>query len=202
MPLFVKQNRCALFIHIPKAGGTAIESFFERNGFVADLLDTGGPKSLNKYRACPPQHMHAAQLETVLRPGRCQFVFTTVREPLARIVSEYRMRARAEEDILPLAPWLDLQMKRYMNDPYHMENHLRPQVEFLIPGCEVFRQEERFGEKLAARIEEKLQLNLEHRNFPYHKPAGEKPVPPEQIEAIRPRIRQIYWQDYAAFGYP
>ncbi len=201
MPLFTRQNRSVLFIHVPKTGGTSVEAFFARNGFAAELLDTGGPKSLNRYRRCPPQHMEAALLQAVLRPARCDYVFATVREPLARIVSEYRMRFRGVADAPGLPAWLDLNLKRYLDDPYVLDNHLRPQVEFLLPGCEVFRQEDGFGEALVGRVEQKLETQLEHRAFGYHKPEGEVAVTPEDIERVRPRVRTTYWRDYAAFGY-
>ena len=117
MPLFTKQGQAVLYIHVPKTGGTSVEHFFIGNGFAADYMDTGGPKSLNQFRRCPPQHMHAEQILAVLRPSRCGYVFATVREPLARIVSEYRMRARGHAEFPRLPAWWEQSVKRYLEIP-------------------------------------------------------------------------------------
>jgi hypothetical protein len=204
MPLFLRDNRSVLFIHVPKAGGTTIEDFFLRNGFAAHLLDTGGKTSFNTYARCPPQHMHADALMAVLRPARVDYTFATVREPLARLVSEYRMRALAVPNIAPLPVWLEQHLKRLWEDPCLLENHLRPQVDFLMPGCEVFRIEDGFGEGLVTRIEARLQTVLESRGFGTRNRHRDSRivVPPEDIESVRPRVREVYWRDYAAFGYP
>ena len=201
MPLFTRQDRSVFYIHVPKTGGTSVEQFFLANGFQADYLDTGGPKSLNGYRRCPPQHMHAEQIMAVLRPSRCGYVFATVREPLARIVSEYKMRARGHADFPRLPAWLDQSLRRYADDPFTFENHLRPQTEFMTPGCEVFRQEDGFGTRLIERVEAVLQVTIERRQFAHHKPERQTEVTAEDREAIRARVRDVYWQDYAAY-YP
>ena len=201
MPLFTKADRSALYIHVPKTGGTSIEQFFIANGFAADYLDTGGTKSLNPFRRCPPQHMHAEQLLAILRPARCGYIFATVREPLGRVISEYRMRARGHAEFPRLPAWLDQSLKRYADEPFILDNHLRPQVQFMIPGCEVFRQEDGFGAELVDRFERQMQTQFERRTFAHNKPPKQVDVPPEDIAAIRRRVRDFYWEDYAAF-YP
>ncbi len=201
MPLFTRQDRSVLYIHVPKTGGTSVEHFLTANGFAAEYLDAGGAGSLNSYRRCPPQHMHAQQLMAILRPWRCGYVFATVREPLARIVSEYRMRARTQDGFPRLPAWVDQSLKRYAEDPYIFENHLRPQVEFIIPGCDVFRQEDGIGAGLVERIEARLDTVLERRTFAHARPLRQVTVPPEDVDAVRARVRDAYWQDYAAF-YP
>ncbi len=201
MPLFTKLDRSVLYIHVPKTGGTSVEQFFITNGFAAEYLDAGGGKSLNQYRRCPPQHMHAEQLQAILRPSRCNYVFATVRDPLARIVSEYRMRARGHAEFPALPAWLDQSLKRYSEDAYIFENHLRPQVQFMVPGCGVFRQEEGFGTAMIERLEGQMQTQFERRNFGHNKPERQVHVPPEDVSSINRRVREFYWQDYAAF-YP
>lgn len=201
MPLFTRQDASVFYIHVPKTAGTSIEQFFVANGFAAEYLDTGGAKSMNGFRRCPPQHMHGEQILAILRPSRCGYVFATVREPLARIVSEYRMRARGHADFPRLPAWLDQSLKRYQEDRYVLENHLRPQVEFLIPGCDVFRQEDGIGPHLVACIEGQLKTTFERRQFAHKRPETQVEVPAEDVDAIRARVRAAYWQDYAAF-YP
>ena len=200
MPLFQRDEKSLLYVHVPKTGGTAIEAFFQRNGFAADLLDTGGPGSFNRVRRCPPQHMEARLLEQVLRPGRCDYVFMTVRDPLARIVSEYRMRARGTPKIPKLPVWFDRAVARLADDPYAFENHLRPQAEFRLKDAEVFRQEDGL-DRIVDKLEQVLGATFEQRRMPRAKPHEDVAVPQEDIDAIRTLVRGVYWRDYAVFGY-
>lgn len=54
MPLFHKNNKRILFIHIPKAGGTSIEQFFKRNGWEMEFYDGGGKGTKNEFTRCSP----------------------------------------------------------------------------------------------------------------------------------------------------
>ncbi len=202
MPLFVHADRAVLYVHIPKTGGTSVESLFTRNGFKADYLDTGGPGSLNRLRLCPPQHMHAEPLQAILRLAACAYVFATVRHPLARLVSEYRMRMRGRGgERIPLPDWFDDALRRYGRNPYVYENHLRPQADFIVPGCEVFRLEDGLGDKLLCRIEERVGTTLARRRFMTAQYTADIEVPAEEIAAVRPQVEAFYARDYAAF-YP
>ena len=201
MPVFVKDGRAVLYMHVPKTGGTAIEAFFKKNGFRSTLVDKGGPDSINRYRRCAPQHMNAGQIMALLRPGNFDYVFMTVREPLSRLISEYKMRARVTPNPPPLVDWFQQMFSRYVEDSYIAENHLRPQVEFLLPNSEVFRQEDGYGEEFVSRIEEKLRLKLEHPRVDRLNIDDSADIDPTQIARISAGIRQFYRQDYLAFGY-
>jgi hypothetical protein len=202
MPIFMKQSRTVLYLHVPKTGGTAIQAFFEKNDFRADLLDTtGGPKSLNRLRRCPPQHMHAAQITAILRPSEFDFTFMTVRDPLARLLSEYKMRFRSKNSAPPLPAWVEQMFKRYIDNPFVADNHIRPQCEFWLPNCEVYRQEDRHGDTLAGRIEEKLELSLEHRTLGGYNIDEGTDIDQADIVQVEPLVRQFYRQDYFTFGY-
>jgi hypothetical protein len=201
MPIFVKQDCGILYMHVPKTGGTAIRTFFEKNGFRAKLLDTGGPGSLNRFRRCAPQHMHAASVLAILRPARFNYVFVTVREPLGRVLSEYKMHCRTNSNVPRLSTWLDQMLSRYVEDSHFAENHLRPQVEFLLPNCEVFRQEDGFGAAFVARVEERLGFQLEHRQVGVFNSDADTQIDPAEIARIEPMVRQFYRHDYLTFGY-
>ena len=201
MPIFVRKACSVLYLHVPKTGGTAIEEFFARNQFRAAYLDTGGAQSLNRFRRCAPQHLHAEPIMATLRPAKFDYVFMTVRHPLARIVSEYGMRARGEGSKPPgIGPWLDQMFSRFMEDPYVAENHIRPQSAFWLPNCEVFRMEDGYGEALVARLEEKLDTELEHRTIGRFNMGGAGAAGVD-VAAIEGRVRQFYRGDYVAFGY-
>ncbi len=201
MPLFVREDRAVLYLHVPKTGGTAIEAFFLNNGFRAEFFDTGGPQSFNKYRRCAPQHMDARQIQALLRPGKIDYVFMTVRNPLSRVVSEYKMQSRTIGDCGAMDAWLGKMLLQYAKSPYFFENHFRPQVEFRVGECDFYRQEDGFGEALVARIEQRTGLRIEHRKIDVRNVDTKSFVDPAQAAAIEPQVREFYAGDFRVFGY-
>ena len=100
--------------------------------------------------ACTPQHLHAEPLQALFPQTSSVFdaVIVTVRDPVARVESEYRWlrffnAAAGRGDIFPdFSAWLSLVLDAYPNNPFVADNHIRPQSEFLIEGAEVFRLED------------------------------------------------------------
>jgi hypothetical protein len=201
MPLFLKANHAVLYIHVPKTGGTAVEAFFAANGFRTEYLDTGGPASLNRFRRCAPQHMHAEQIKAIFRPLRLDYVFMTVREPLARLLSEYKMHLRGKESVAQLDEWFDQMCKRYQEDSYIAENHFRPQCEFWMPGCEVYKQEEGFECKFIERLEAKTGLTLDVRQLGAYNKDEVTQLETGAISRVSARVAQFYRKDYLMFNY-
>jgi hypothetical protein len=201
MPLFVKGAVSVLYIHVPKTGGTSIEQMFVANGFRSEFLDDRPGRSFNRYRRCSPQHLHAQPLLMLLRPVRISFIFMTVRHPISRILSEYKMQIRVAKQPLPLVRWVDQIMKAYVEDPYHTDNHFRPQHEFLIPGCDVFRQEKGFGPVFLERLAERTGVAFAGAEVAHHNRDEGVDVDEGEIENIRPIVRQFYREDFTTFGY-
>ena len=200
MPLFVKDDVSILYIHVPKTGGSTIEHFFLANGFRSEFLDDRSP-SFNAYRRCSPQHLHAAPLLLLLRPASIRYVFMTVRHPLSRIVSEYKMERRIGRRGRSLRHWLDRSLAAYMDDPFAGDNHFRPQHEFVIPGCDVFRQENGFGQVFVERLSERTGVAFAEGEMANHNVDGGQGVDEAEIEKIRSTVRQFYRLDFATFGY-
>jgi hypothetical protein len=200
MPLFVKQAKSALYVHVPKTGGSSIEQFFAGNGFRSEFLDANPKTSLNRFRLCSPQHMTAEQLLSLLRPTRIDYIFMTVRDPLTRILSEYKMRLRVAQETQSLSQWVTLSFRRFLEDPYTNDNHIRPQADFWIPGCDVFRQEDGFDE-IVSRIEARLGLPIEKRDMGSHNTDKGTVLDSDEVARITPLVRQFYRRDYLMFGY-
>lgn len=204
MPVYVKDGKAVLHIHVPKTGGTSLTRFFGLNGFTVTYMDTGGPRSMLKYLRCPPQHMHAELITTLFRPIRFNFIFMTVRDPMARLISEYKMRVRAGQTVLSFAAFVDEKFRKYRDDPYVTENHFRPQAQFWLPGAAVFRQEDRYGDAFVDAAEAALGLTFEQREIEPQNTAPEgvrTPIAAAEIEAVRPLVRVFYAIDYMTFGY-
>lgn len=201
MPLFVKDGVSILYIHVPKTGGSSIEHFFLANGFRAEFLDFKPDFSFNDYRMCSPQHMHAALLLALIRPERMRYIFMTVRHPLSRIISEYKMQVRVNGEARALGPWVERQFGLYRIEKMTSDNHIRPQCEFVIPGCEVFKQEGGLGPALVLRIEQRTGLFLAHRRIGGENADDGLIIDEAEAESIRPMVEDFYRQDYEAFGY-
>jgi hypothetical protein len=201
LPLYVKDGKSVLQMHVPKTAGTALRSFFQRNGFREELFDGGGPQSLNHLRRCAPQHMDAAQIMAVLRPARIDFIFMTVREPLSRLVSEYRMQKRERRDVPALPVWFARVRQDFVENDYMDENHIRPQSDFWLPNCDVFRVEDGLGESLVSLMEARTGLKLPDRAIRSHNADEGTSVDPAEVEQIRPLAEDFYRQDYLRFGY-
>jgi hypothetical protein len=125
----------------------------------------------------------------------------TVRDPLARIISEYKMYARGVVDAPALSVWVDRVFRRYLADSYAAENHIRPQAEFWLPTCEIFRQEDGHGAALTQRIEQKLGIELKHQTIGTLNKDKDTSIDPADVEKIAPMVRQFYHRDYQMFGY-
>jgi hypothetical protein len=201
LPLYVKDGKSVLHMHVPKTAGTALRAFFQRNDFREELFDGGGPQSLNHLRRCAPQHMDAAQIMALLRPARIDFVFMTVREPLSRAVSEYRMQLREIRNVPALPQWFMQMTRDFLENNYLAENHIRPQSDFWLPNCHIFRVEDGLGANLASLMEQRTGLTLPHRDIGSHNADGGTPLDPVDIERVRPLVENFYRQDYLRFGY-
>lgn len=204
MPIFTKNDVSVLFIHIPKTGGTTIEDTFQKNGFEMTFRRGGayGPRiDFDRDNGCSPQHMHAALLERHFAAHAFTHVFTVVRHPMARLGSEYRFRAANGH---PLAgDGIDAFAQRVMwrfekRNPMVLDNHIRPQVDFLWRSCETFRLEDGMNTVLQ-RISDFLGSDLTHAGLTSMK--SDDAIPADLSPEAEAALRAFYRQDYEAFGY-
>ena len=79
---------------------------------------------------CPPQHFPGPLLERLFRGDDFDYAFIIVRNPVYRMFSEYRYRRKLEGVTDGFSEWLDSALEGFKKDPYHLQNHMRPQVEF------------------------------------------------------------------------
>ena len=138
MPIYFcpRQKIRILFVHVPKCGGGSIEKFFRDNGFVEDLFLID---SRLAHYCCSPQHWHRDLLLKVVKMSSIDYIFTIVRDPVDRLVSEYKWRIKHPSTSKGFDSWYQHSRIMYDSDPFVFDNHLRPQVEFILPGCDVYR---------------------------------------------------------------
>lgn len=202
MPVFVKDERRVLFVHVPKTGGTAVEDAFREDGWEAHFLDrTSRRHPVQQLRRCSPQHMHAALLEQTLRLDRLDLGFTVVREPLARFRSEYLWRHREdpELDAKEVERWGRRVLEKFTQDPFVRDNHIRPQSEFVLDDTRVHRYED----GLQAAVDDVYRSLGLHGAATVPRPpkppvsSAEVPLTPE-LTAL---LRDFYRPDFERFGY-
>ncbi|WP_068110348.1 sulfotransferase family 2 domain-containing protein [Tropicimonas marinistellae] len=211
MPILKHGNRLILFIHIPKTGGTSVEAYMRQKGplslYHPDLIDG---------LATTPQHLHAGMMDSLFDADFFDARFAVLRDPLDRLVSEFRWRARVPDPkyarfglrdlsrrgrflirgkkrFLTFDEWVAYLLDRYPADPFIYGNHLRPQHEFLRGDERLFRLED--GLEPVFRW-----LDTVTETAPGTAPERQKPASfqyPEIGMQTRDRVRTFYAQDYA-----
>jgi len=159
MPSLTLPDRLIWFAHCPKAGGTSVERVLvARFGPAVGHLHWGWDLWWKRggWRLadppCSPQHLTWTDAAAFL-PRPPDAVFAMVRDPLARMVSEYRYQRRARRGtplgralaLLPFATWLRAMLGLAVANPYAFDNHLRPQSDFVPEGARIFRLEAGFA---------------------------------------------------------
>lgn len=139
MPVAVVNGKVILFAHVPKTGGSSVERYFIECGVLL-LKNSRAPNGFS----CNLQHLHAEPLSAIIEVEKLDYSFMITRHPVARIASEYRYQMRKKNwlrDRLGFSQWLAYAMARRALNPWHRDNHFRPQYEFELPGMEIFRFE-------------------------------------------------------------
>ena len=194
MPQATINGKSVLFVHIPKTGGSSVEQF----------LASHGPLTLKGRKAsgmpCSAQHLHADAL--VARDAHVghDWVFTVVRHPVARLLSEYRYQMRKPRGLrrwLSFSAWLRYSLARRAMSSSYRDNHFRSQQEFLLPDIEVLRFEDGIDKCLthvAGKIGVPVPVSTIHEK-------RSEPVNFDFKPADMERIFAAYEGDFAQFSY-
>ena len=195
-------------LQVPKTGGSSIANYFQYK-LDAQMFFGTEMKPIRPLLRCPPQHYHYALLNELVVLDKAAVGFCVVRNPIARIESDYvwamtnsPMRNRP----LSFDDWVTDVFTRYERNPYVLANHIRPQHEFVGPAITaIFKYED----GLDAAITQVLQLagvstedpvKLERVNTRAQTKAATN-LRTEMSAATRDKITRFYERDFAAFGY-
>ena len=212
MPIFRTTNKDILFIHIPKAGGTSVEKFFYANRFAILFVDHAGKKtqylnSLNNLTKCSPQHMHGDLLKSYFDLSKFSSTFTMVRHPVERIVSEYNYRmkiAKIEKTKnIEINAWVNEALQAYSSNPYIYDNHLRPQSQFLVDNCKIFKLEDKMNSKWVESIEKHCDIKFKIREVRIFFASGlpTKDIGMKLSNKTFDLIYKFYEKDFEIFKY-
>lgn len=207
MPIFRKDGKNVLFIHIPKTGGSTIETVFKNSGFQIQYLDGKvGRHTVNHLRKCTPQHMHADMLENMFWMQNFDMAFMIVRDPVSRFKSEYIWRNRKNftgTDSKAVSKWADRSFSEYESNKFIYDNHFRPQTEFYTPGAEVYRFEDGL-QNVVNKLNDRHNLSLE-TEIPKLKDAKKRTGFSSSDVVVTPeidkKIKDFYRKDYEMFDY-
>ncbi|HEY1709602.1 MAG TPA: sulfotransferase family 2 domain-containing protein [Rhizomicrobium sp.] len=199
MPAVSCRGKNILFVHIPRTGGTSIEHWLRELGTLRLFSH-----SVPVFSRVTPQHLTANNIDELFGNSYFDYAFTVVRNPFDRIASEYRMRCkRAQEDVFKggptLSTWLEKQVGAYEKNPFHLDNHLRPQWQFLQQRLRVFRHEDGI-ETIIARVAGEIEVPIP-ATVGRHMATDDfdKPVKFDIPEVER--VLALYGRDFEVLGY-
>ena len=205
MPVMLKDGRSVLFVHVPKNGGSTVEKLFTSSGWDMRFRKTlrGNPEVFPLLQVSP-QHFHGALLTEVFNLSRFDLVFMICRHPVSRFRSEFAMRHKHVDqvDAATVDEWADRFFSRYPPNHCAHDNHIRPQVDFLVPGAEVFRMEDGM-ESIVADLNARFDLGLT-TTIPHRLRSEYRGLPSSAVElspALLAHLHDFYADDFERFGY-
>jgi hypothetical protein len=199
MPILHYQNKRLLYLHVPKTGGGAIEAWLKT---LAPLQfhSVGVPTALH----CTPQHLRMSDFNALFSKGFFDHIVMTVRNPYDRIASEYRMRAvlggKGFWQAFPsFSLWLETTLEQASRNPFHLDNHIRPQWQFTGTGVEVLRFEDGLP-GIIGRIAELLDVPAPDE-IPRINDTSDSKIEVEWDLSDRLLVQEFYAKDFALFDY-
>ena len=204
MPITQIKGKSLLFIHIPKTGGETAEHYLRSvsdNSRQPSFLRRPNPEIL----PCSPQHLHGGILSYLFQPESFDYGFTVTRDPVARAISEYKFRAGRRYvrglHVPDFSTWWTKTRKAYQKNPFILDNHIRPQVEFLAPtlsrNFDIFKFEDGVLNNLA-KVFKKMNIPFTDLNIHTHKAQN---VPIQLDEATFENLVKFYTEDIHRLGY-
>jgi hypothetical protein len=205
MPLAIAGNRTIYFAHVPKAGGTSVELYLQRRFgplSLRPLTRTGRESDFHRGAFSSvmntPNHLVAQDARHFL-PRRVDLAFVLVRDPLARIASEFRFqRPHSRIAAMGFSTWLRVMLRAVALDPRIYDNHIRPQVDFLTEGMEAFRLEDGLG-RIVGWLDERLGETAPETEMTHAQKSASIPVAPTREDVAL--VARVFAADYARFGY-
>ena len=211
MPSLSLPDRLIWFAHCPKTGGTSIEQVMVATwGSAVGHLHWGWDRWWRSggWRVADPPNspQHLIWQDAIVQLPRVpNAIFAVVRDPVARLSSEYRWQRRGRRGTragtllawLPFPLWLRLMLAVARRAPHAFDNHLRPQADFVPHTATVFRLEDGL-EPVADWLAAATGCPLPAVALPHAIPTGQAALVRASDAA---RIGAAFAVDYARFGY-
>lgn len=213
MPIATISAKLVYFAHVPRCGGTSVENYLRGRFGPLALLDRQfiADPLLRTWCRSSPQHMEVAVLDRLIPPAFFAATFALVRHPADRLASVFRFQRDIERTIDPatgFTTWLDGLPKRLAEDPFHLDNHLRPMTDLVPANAVIFRLENGM-EPVLTWIDELAGDTRGARKMPTANSHADRlaaqetePLPaPELTDDALDIIARLYAADFERFGY-
>lgn len=210
MPLFTKDKKCGLFIHIPKTAGTSLEVAFLGAGYKYEYLHRPGKGDGPDQKPCNSQHWHHELIQKEIYPvlEKRPYEFTIVRNPFTRMISEMMWKNNAKSNFSKDDFFMHLDsfgcsgMRTYKRDPFYADNHWRPQHHFVGPNTNIFKYEELQHQAWA---DLRMRFGLENLGTEFTNVSLDRPRPTrmkiEPSKEFRELYTELYAEDHKRFDY-
>ena len=138
MPLYqYRKNdseKTFLFIHVPKTGGTAVETFFRGVGLTG-YFDPPTYVPVRPYLKVPPAHYDYEVLRRLFELDSL-YSFAIVRHPVKRMISQYKWAIEKSTRAstfaqMTFSEFIRLMFAEYRKNENLSAGHYKPQVRFV-----------------------------------------------------------------------
>jgi hypothetical protein len=224
MPLYRRENRVIHHVHIPKCAGTSIKQMLEESGWKKIKLAV--PSHLINTVRCRKEnnafytgHEHRSIWENWLMTDASlipELQFAIVRNPYDRFNSKIRQLGEEQRRVgcpgpaaliqrfRSLAPGLSIDTPTGIGGGTgSMDNHFRPQVDFLGEGTHCYQLEDHLPELIEHLIEKDILLKesafpvINAKSLPF---AG-VPWKNSDYEQVHELFKRCYKADFRVLGY-
>jgi hypothetical protein len=207
MPIFSIGGDLHYFAHVPKCGGTSVESYLTERFGPLGFLEKGRyriPMDL-QWNRTSGDHVPVEALHRLIPADWLVSSFAVVRHPVRRLISAFFF-ARDITHKVPAATdfniWAVETLARIPQDPYLFGGHVRPQTALVPDGSRIFRLEDGLDpivpylDALAGNAKGPRQITS--KNVGKWRSKDPAPVPTDEVLAM---IARVYGEDFARFGY-
>jgi hypothetical protein len=199
MPLAHWNGLTLFFAHVPKTGGSSVEDYLIRRFGPLSILDINKRQGVTGTGLIvPATHLAAIDVAEFL-PHNLTYSFTMVRDPVTRLMSEYRYQKNVSRmSRLGFSTWLRIMIHAVRAEPRLYENHIRPQSDLVPEGADIFRLEDGFDDMIAKldKITDSSapDITVGHLNI---RKRAEITLSQQDVALIS----EFYAPDYERFGY-
>lgn len=183
-----------------------MEMLFQQNGWRIGYQDLNiKGKSFNHVRICSPQHMHSKMLQQQLLTHKFDGMFMTTRHPYERFCSEYcySNKSNCDTSAEAIENWARKIFKAYSKDNFILDNHIRPQHEFYVPGTKIYKLEMGF-KKIVQDLSRKYKIELAYQGIhemSCKKESGFCSGDVKLNDTVKSMLNVHYRRDFQLFGY-
>jgi hypothetical protein len=209
MPIFRINGELHYFAHVPKCGGTSIESYLiQRFGPLA-FKDPKGrhliPES-DVWNKGYSQHIQISALDRLIPQDWFVSSFAVVRHPVRRLISAFfYIRDVQRKGPIPndINAWFPTAAPRIASAPHDIRTtHFLPQTSLVPPNAHIFKFEDGL-DQIPAYLDDLANNSDGPRTIPAENVGRWRAdeVPPRLTDATLELVAKTYAADFARFGY-